>query len=439
MKATVRSGLRYGVLRGLAIPLRFLQAIVLGRILGTEGFGTFGYALSWSNLIGGPYIRILQALTIRETARLRIRGRYRPLGVLITSARSMNSVAAGLLAAASILFILCPDIASDRQMVRLVGWTCAQLGFMIPFSLVNALLRADEKPTIGLILEEILRPLLVIGSVLILYETYEAQVTAVEGMMSLALATGLILFLATLAYRRMSGIHKELRRQPKRPNPTTGLGLRRAVPLAKFAMLNIAYTELAVQALGLLKGMEDVGIYRTAMQFSILVGFGGQCTIVVLQPHASRIQNGGDLGEFQRTLRFATRLGSAFSITLALVLVVFGREIVSSIFGSEYAGAYGPMLVLAFSQIIGTIFGPTAMLLNMNRMESTTFRHLSIACGISVASLVLLVPDYGMTGAAFAVAMSLTYWKVALWWRTRALLEIDSSAYGRMPGDKDRR
>lgn len=426
----IKSGIRYGLFRSLAIPLRLLQASVLGRLLGVNGYGTFGYALSWMNLLGGPYMLVIQALVIRETARLQVRGRYRVIEIFLRSMRTINALLAGTLVVVCGVFLLWPGITGDRSLGLLIAWTCSQLALMIVFTFVNALLRAEKKPTPGLILDEILRPLLVIGSLLAIISFTEEEASPAQAMMCMAFSSGAVWFLGTMIYRKLSVIHKKVRLNLS--SHVVGIGMRRTLPFAKLAVLNIAYLEIAVQGLGLIRDMDEVGIYRVAMQMAMPVTIGLQSARIVLQPHASEFQTAGSTIEFQRVLRFATRLGSLIAILLGIVLIVFGKTLIAWIFGNEYISAYAPLVILVIGQIISVSLGPCGMLLNMNRMESIVLRHLLIACCISIAIVITLVHTYGIIGAAYAVTLSLVYWRISLWWKVRTKLQVDSSIVGRI-------
>ena len=78
-----------------------------------------------------------------------------------------------------------------------------------------------------------------------------------------------------------------------------------------------------MQVLGVCGGLNDLGIYRAATQLSLFVSFGLQCSIVVLQPHASAIRSGGSVSDLQQLVTLASRIGTMIAIAGAILLIVF--------------------------------------------------------------------------------------------------------------------
>jgi O-antigen/teichoic acid export membrane protein len=68
-------------------------------------------------------------------------------------------------------------------------------------------------------------------------------------------------------------------------------------------------------------------------------------------------------------------------------------------------------------------------LLNMTGHEQDTARGMTIAAVSNVVLNLLLVPLWGLTGAALASAITLTAWNVLLWLAVRRRLKINSMAF----------
>jgi len=96
-------------------------------------------------------------------------------------------------------------------------------------------------------------------------------------------------------------------------------------------------------------------------------------------------------------------------ITMPLVIgVAFYAEYVLSIFGDEYVDSSFVLRVLCVGQIVNVLTGSVAILLNMTGNESLV-RNVSLmgAC-LSLVSGFLLIPEFGLLGAAISTAFTIS-------------------------------
>jgi O-antigen/teichoic acid export membrane protein len=102
------------------------------------------------------------------------------------------------------------------------------------------------------------------------------------------------------------------------------------------------------------------------------------------------------------------------AITLgALVLAALWGENLLAIFGPEFAAGKTPLLILLACQLVRALFGPSAMLLTVIGAQRQN-AALAIAALIVLAGAnLVLVPLYGVLGAAIAVSIATLFWLVA--------------------------
>jgi O-antigen/teichoic acid export membrane protein len=75
-------------------------------------------------------------------------------------------------------------------------------------------------------------------------------------------------------------------------------------------------------------------------------------------------------------------------------------------------GARVALLILVFSQLINTMSGSVGVILNMTGKEKVFRNILSIALVINITLNILLIPRFGIEGAAIASATSLVFWNL---------------------------
>ena len=91
---------------------------------------------------------------------------------------------------------------------------------------------------------------------------------------------------------------------------------------------------------------------------------------------------------------------------------------------------FGPLILLCAGQSVSAFFGSVGNLLSMSGREWIALCGLLVSTAVNVFLNWLLIPEYGIEGAAVATGISIATWNVCLWGATCFLLGVDSSAIG---------
>ena len=102
------------------------------------------------------------------------------------------------------------------------------------------------------------------------------------------------------------------------------------------------------------------------------------------------------------------------ALPITILFVFAGGEIAAWVFGEEFSRSHTPLAILSLAQLANATFGSVGILLNMTGHERDTARALWQTTAANVILNLLLVPSYGMEGAAIATALSLIMWNVLL-------------------------
>ena len=89
------------------------------------------------------------------------------------------------------------------------------------------------------------------------------------------------------------------------------------------------------------------------------------------------------------------------------------------------------LCIVAIGQLTNAAFGSVAALLNMTGHEKDTMRGMFIAFVVNVVLNLVLVPEYGMVGAATATAISIFILNAVLRYYVKKRLGIESSSWRR--------
>ncbi|MFV8324754.1 MATE family efflux transporter [Flavobacterium sp. ZS1P14] len=113
--------------------------------------------------------------------------------------------------------------------------------------------------------------------------------------------------------------------------------------------------------------------------------------------------------ELNKIVKNSSRL--IFILTLpATVLIGVFSEYILSFFGKDYVAAKDALLILIVGQGICSAFGSASVYLNMTGRQHIFQVILVVAVLINFVLNRLLIPEYGMTGAAIAFVASSFFW-----------------------------
>lgn len=399
--------------------LTLASGILLARLLGPDGYGVYAFVLSIIALLGLPTQGGLPTLVVRETARYQQSMAWGKLRGLVMAANAfviVLSIFTTVIAALVAWTLWGPD--SDQAQAFL--WALLLLPLMAFGNVRGATLRGLRKVVQGNLPEQVVRPL-VMSSLLLLAAIAGWQLTpklAVQYTLVGALAAFLI------------GAALLLRVFPKEARNAqvqleTNQWLKSLFPLTIFSSLSIANNQIGIVLLGLLSSSEDVAFFRVAFQGAVLVSFGLLVLNAVLAPYIVSLYETGDRVRLQNILTKSARIALFLSLPLVSVYVLWGDTFVALLFGEEYLPAVAVLIVLTLGQLLNVAAGSVGLVLNMLGHEMETVKASVSAIFINAVLAVILIPQMGATGAAFATAVSVAYWNVRLVFRTRALTQLN--------------
>ena len=118
-----------------------------------------------------------------------------------------------------------------------------------------------------------------------------------------------------------------------------------------------------------------------------------------------------------------------FSLPVAAGLLVFGQRFLL-IFGAEFTTGRAALSILSAGQLINVAMGAVGLLLVMTGHERDAAKGIGIGALLNIILNALMIPRWGLEGAAIANAGSIIAWNVllALWVYRR--LGIDATAFG---------
>ena len=118
----------------------------------------------------------------------------------------------------------------------------------------------------------------------------------------------------------------------------------------------------------------------------------------------------------------------------AMLLIAFGDRLLA-VFGAEFTRARTALTILVLGQIANVAAGHVGVLMTMTGHEKRVAATVSAAAGCNVILNFLLIPRFGIEGAAAATAISVILWNTfTLCWVIKHL-RINPTIFGRSLDD----
>jgi O-antigen/teichoic acid export membrane protein len=397
----VRGGAGGLALRGLSAILALALAVVLARTLGPDGYGTYAFALSLVTLLAAPAHMGLPTLLVREIARYQQRQQWGLLrGILIRS----NQAALGLavligLAAAGVA--LGPWGILEPPQLQTFAWALALLPLIAFGNLCGAALRGLRYVVQGLLPELLLRPGLLLGAV---------GVAALFGMLTPPLAMALHAAAAAMAFGigalfLLRSLTPPIRESA--PTFETRRWVGSLLPLSLLAGMQVINNRTGVVILGLLGATEEVGLYRIAVQGAAVVILGLTTINLVIAPHVAHLYDSGKRVQLQKMIGRSAGIVFLSAVPPAVLFIFFGDRVLEAVFGGPYIPAYRALALLSIGQLFSAAMGSAGLILNMTGHERDTVKVVAFTSVLNVALCVVLIPPFGINGAAAALTAAL--------------------------------
>lgn len=182
-------------------------------------------------------------------------------------------------------------------------------------------------------------------------------------------------------------------------------------PMALNAMTFFLMQSTNVILLGKFKDFETVAYFDTAARVASLTAMGVMAVNVVVAPKLAEEFSRNNKVGLKKIYRSAIRLMVVLSTPAVLFLLFFG-EFTMGLFGQEYKTAKTALLILVVAQFLVTFLGISGTYMNMTGKQRVLHQILLVAFFVNVALNFLLIPIYGMNGAAMATGISIVGWNL---------------------------
>lgn len=182
--------------------------------------------------------------------------------------------------------------------------------------------------------------------------------------------------------------------------------LKYSIPFVLTASLSVIISKIDIIMLGIMTSKADVGVYQVTVQIANLISVLLMIYNTVFAPQISKYYHNGNMEELRLLYTRSTKLLGIASLLFLLILVFLGKFILL-IFGQELVIGYISLVLRGIGQFINTAVGSVWLMLAMTGKPKLQVYGNLAACLINIVLNYILIPIYGIEGAAFASMVSI--------------------------------
>ncbi len=175
------------------------------------------------------------------------------------------------------------------------------------------------------------------------------------------------------------------------------------ITIGAFGWLILSYTDTLT--LTYFSGLEQVALYNVALPIAGLLWYFSRSITTVIFPMTSELWIKRKK-YLQKGVTFIQKYSFALIIPLALVMFSFPEIIIRILFGESYVPASNALRILALGTIVYTVASINSSVLNAVNKPRLNTKIILIGAGLNIVLNFLLIPSFGIIGAATATSTS---------------------------------
>ncbi|GEM_PF-530587 len=182
---------------------------------------------------------------------------------------------------------------------------------------------------------------------------------------------------------------------------------RYTAPRALAVTAQIIVQRVDIVLVGIFRGPADAAVYTAATRFLVVGQMGNIAISMAAQPQFAELFAMGARDRVNMIYRATTAWVILLLWPLYLLILVYGRQFLA-IFGHSYTAGDTVLIILSLSMLLSAACGQVDVVLITAGKSTWSLANGLVAMVLNVGLDVLLIPRYGITGAAIGWAIAIT-------------------------------
>jgi O-antigen/teichoic acid export membrane protein len=389
-------------LRVAGAAIAYVSQIFLARWMGVFDYGIFVVVYVWITILSQIGNLGFSSSIIRFVPEYRARGDVGRLWGVMRTGRVVSVLAATVFAGfGSAVVLLVPGLVDQPYVLPIVlGAICLPLFCLTEVQ--DGIARSFEWSDLAFGPTYIWRPFAVIAAMGAAHAA-GLPMTAVTACVATIVATWATAVVQLLVLsRRTRGV---VERQTPVYDVRTWVLVSLPILLSDgFYMLLTSVDVIIVSHFG---SPDDVAVYYAATKTLALVHFVYYAVRAATGPRFSYHYHSGNRAALEELVRTSVRWAFWPSVAVSIVVLLIGEWLLA-LFGPDFRGGAGLLIVLVFGILARASVGPMETLLTMAGHQRAVAGIFATAFAANVSLSLMLVPHLGLYGAAIATALAMT-------------------------------
>jgi len=210
----------------------------------------------------------------------------------------------------------------------------------------------------------------------------------------------------------------------KSTRPTTSGVLRYAGIATLAGVFGFVVTRADLLFVGVFLDSASAGHYMAAVQFSLVFAVVMLAFSSVFAPMCSELFRASEIDRLQSLYRLSTRWALYVTVPFIVPLLIAAPDVLGLVYGEEFAIASTALRILLLGQLIQISVGLVYTLLMMAGGEVLWLRLSGFAAALGIALPIILVPRFGIVGAAASTMVTTFFLMASGLWAIRLRLGI---------------
>ncbi|VAW98540.1 hypothetical protein MNBD_GAMMA23-1536 [hydrothermal vent metagenome] len=410
------------LIRAMGMGITYISLILLARWMGAEQFGIYAYVFSVISTLAIVPLFGLSYSSIPLIAEYEVDKKFAELRGLLLFGTGFV-VAVSVIVSFAFAMLIMADIIGLGEYRDAILIGCIALPAFSLLSYLGEVSRGLGRAIAAFAPLQVLVPLIFLLLAFIsfyLFDKLEATRTIWLWFFAmLALVIPQALYLLKIVVKRF-------------PELSRNYHVRQWLKIsAQFFLISIAVVllfQMDVLILGMFHEPEIVGYYSAAARTALLVTIILQAINALGARQYATLYKMNKTDELQQLLHSLSRwlVWATAGVTVFLLL---GGHYLLAFFGNNFTQAYPALAILTVAYAATVILGPVTVLLNVTGNQKVTAKVLTTAVVIGIILNSILIPIYGMVGAAIAAGTMHVFWAISLHRHVRKILGVETCLF----------
>jgi O-antigen/teichoic acid export membrane protein len=412
------------LIRVVSAALTFVSQILLARWMGGYEFGIYIYGWTWVLLIGGMVDLGLGSAAQRFIPEYTEQKSFALLRGFLGGSRWLALLFGTIAGAigALVVKLLSPHI--DPATIVPLYLSCASLPLFGVWSAQSGIARSYNWVNLGLSPVYVQRPILLLalmGFIWALGFPTDAVTATLVGVVAL---TSVGLVQVVVLNRRLAAV---VENGPRAYAARTWLAVSAPIFLVEAFYYLLQYSDVIV--LKQFRSADDVAVYYAASKTIALVSFIYYSVAQTIAHKFVEYDVSGNRASLPAFLKQSVRLTFWPSVVVIIGLLALGHPLLR-LFGREFTAGYYLMFIIAVGLLARASVGPAERLLNMLGERHSCALIYAASFAISLLLCVVMIPRFGLAGAAAASSIALVFESASLFLVAKYRLGLHCFIFG---------